>query len=43
MGETLVVGRDIILNVQGIPVDEASDHRRVRTSSIAVHPAGNSR
>jgi serine protease Do len=30
MGEELVVGGDIILNVQGIPVGDVADHRRVR-------------
>jgi len=30
MGEPYVVGGDIILKVQGIPVSDAADHRRVR-------------
>ena len=30
MGEELVVGGDIILKVQGIPVGDVTDHRRVR-------------
>jgi serine protease Do len=30
MGEDLVVGGDIILKVQGIPVGDVADHRRVR-------------
>ena len=30
MGEQYVVGGDIILKVQGIPVSDAADHRRVR-------------
>jgi S1-C subfamily serine protease len=40
MGETLVVGGDIILKVQGIPVGEASDHRRVRDILQSVPPGG---
>ena len=40
MGEQLVVGGDIILKVQGIPVGEASDHRRVRDILDAVPPGG---
>jgi len=40
MGEQLVVGGDIILKVQGIPVGEAADHRRVRDILHAVPPGG---
>lgn len=40
MGEQIVVGGDIILKVQGIPVGEASDHRRVRDILDAVPPGG---
>ena len=40
MGEQLVVGGDIILKVQGIPVGEAADHRRVRDILEAVPPGG---
>jgi S1-C subfamily serine protease len=40
MGEQLVVGGDIILKVQGIPVGEASDHRRVRDILESVPPGG---
>ena len=40
MGEHLVVGGDIILKVQGIPVGEASDHRRVRDILDSVPPGG---
>jgi S1-C subfamily serine protease len=40
MGEQLVVGGDIILKVQGIPVGEAADHRRVRDILDAVPPGG---
>jgi S1-C subfamily serine protease len=40
MGESLVVGGDIILTVQGIPVGEASDHRRVRDILQSVPPGG---
>jgi S1-C subfamily serine protease len=40
MGEQLVVGGDIILKVQGVPVGEASDHRRVRDILDAVPPGG---
>jgi S1-C subfamily serine protease len=38
MGEQLVVGGDIILKVQGIPVGEAAEHRRVRDILDAVPP-----
>src|SRR5256886_15131283 len=38
MGEQLVVGGDIILKVQGIPVGEATDHRRVRDKLDSVPP-----
>jgi S1-C subfamily serine protease len=38
MGEQLVVGGDIILKVQGIPVGDASDHRRVRDILDTVPP-----
>ena len=40
MGEQLVVGGDIILKVQGIPVGEAGDHRRVRDILDTVPPGG---
>lgn len=40
MGEHLVVGGDIILKVQGIPVGEAADHRRVRDILESVPPGG---
>ena len=40
MGEPLVVGGDIILTVQGIPVGEAADHRRVRDILDSVPPGG---
>ena len=40
MGEQLVVGGDIILKVQGIPVGEATDHRRVRDILDSVPPGG---
>ncbi len=40
MGEQLVVGGDIILSVQGIPVGEAADHRRVRDIMETVPPGG---
>jgi serine protease Do len=40
MGEQLVVGGDIILKVQGIPVGEAGDHRRVRDILDAIPPGG---
>jgi serine protease Do len=43
MGEQLVVGGDIILAVQGIPVGEVTDHRRVRDLLEAVPPGGSSR
>jgi serine protease Do len=38
MGEQLVVGGDIILKVQGIPVGDLSDHRRVRDILDTVPP-----
>ncbi len=40
MGEQLVVGGDIILKVQGIPVGEVTDHRRVRDILDGVPPGG---
>jgi hypothetical protein len=40
MGEQLVVGGDIILAVQGIPVGEAAEHRRVRDILDSVPPGG---
>jgi serine protease Do len=40
MGEQLVVGGDIILAVQGIPVGEAADHRRVHDILDSVPPGG---
>jgi S1-C subfamily serine protease len=40
MGEQLVVGGDIILKVQGIPVGEAAEHHRVRDILQAVPPGG---
>jgi S1-C subfamily serine protease len=40
MGEQLVVGGDIILKVQGIPVGEVTEHRRVRDILDAVPPGG---
>jgi serine protease Do len=40
MGESLVVGGDIILKVQGVPVGEASDHRRVRDILQSIPPGG---
>jgi S1-C subfamily serine protease len=40
MGERLAVGGDIILTVQGIPVGEAADHRRVRATLDSVPPGG---
>ncbi len=40
MGEQLVVGGDIILKVQGIPVGEAADHRRVRDILDSIPPGG---
>jgi serine protease Do len=40
MGEQLVVGGDIILKVQGIPVGEVTDHRRVRDILNSVPPGG---
>jgi S1-C subfamily serine protease len=40
MGEQLAVGGDIILKVQGIPVGEAADHRRVRDILQSVPPGG---
>ena len=38
MGEQLVVGGDIILKVQGIPIGDAADHRRVRDILATVPP-----
>lgn len=40
MGEELVVGGDIILKVQGLPVGEVADHRRVRDLLDTVPPGG---
>jgi len=40
MGEQLVVGGDIILKVQGTPVGDVADHRRVRDILDAVPPGG---
>ncbi len=40
MGEQLVVGGDIILKVQGVPVGEASEHRRVRDILESIPPGG---
>ena len=40
MGEQLVVGGDIILKVQGTPVGDAADHRRVRDILDTVPPGG---
>ena len=40
MGEQLVVGGDIILKVQGMPVGEASNHRRVRDILESVPSGG---
>jgi serine protease Do len=40
MGEQFAVGGDIILTVQGIPVGEAADHRRVRDILDSVPPGG---
>jgi len=38
MGRQLVVGGDIILKVQGIPVGDVADHRRVRDLVEALPP-----
>jgi serine protease Do len=38
MGEEIVVGGDIILKVQGIPVGDVADHRRVRDILEALPP-----
>jgi serine protease Do len=38
LGERLVVGGDIILKVQGVPVGDISDHRRVRDLLDALPP-----
>ncbi len=38
MGEQLVVGGDIILKVQGVPVGDVTDHRRVRDLLQALPP-----
>jgi S1-C subfamily serine protease len=40
MGEQLVVGGDIILKVQDIPVGDVTDHRRVRDILDTVPPGG---
>jgi serine protease Do len=40
MGEQLVVGGDIILTVQGIPIGDVTDHRRVRDILGTVPPGG---
>jgi serine protease Do len=40
MGEQLVVGGDIILKVQGIPIGDVTDHRRVRDILGTVPPGG---
>jgi hypothetical protein len=40
MGEQLVVGGDIILTVQGIPIGDVTDHRRVRDVLGTVPPGG---
>jgi S1-C subfamily serine protease len=40
MGEQFVVGGDIILKVQGIPVGDVADHRRVRDILDSVPPGG---
>lgn len=40
MGEPLVVGGDIVLQVQGIPVGEVTEHRRVQDLLDAVPPGG---
>ena len=40
MGEQLVVGGDIILTVQGQPVGDVADHRRVRDLLDTVPPGG---
>jgi serine protease Do len=38
MGEQIVVGGDIILKVQGIPVGEVADHRGVRDLMLRLPP-----
>lgn len=38
MGRGLVVGGDIILKVQGIPVGDVAEHRRVRDLVEALPP-----
>ncbi|HVQ77406.1 MAG TPA: trypsin-like peptidase domain-containing protein [Candidatus Binatia bacterium] len=38
MGEQLVVGGDIILKVQGTPVGDVTDHRRIRDILASVPP-----
>ena len=38
MGEQLVVGGDIILKVQGVPIGDVSDHRRVRDILDSLPP-----
>jgi serine protease Do len=40
MGEPLVVGGDIVLKVQGIPVGEVTEHRRVQDILDTVPPGG---
>jgi hypothetical protein len=40
MGEQLVVGGDIILKVQGIPVGDVSHHRRVQDLLDSIAPGG---
>ena len=40
MGEQLVVGGDIILKVQGFPIGDVTDHRRVRDILGTVPPGG---
>ena len=40
MGEQLVVGGDIILTVHGVPVGDATDHRRVRDLMETIPPGG---
>ena len=40
MGEQLVVGGDIILKVQGIPISDAAHHHRVRDILDSVPPGG---
>jgi S1-C subfamily serine protease len=40
MGESLVVGGDIILKVHGVPVGDLSEHRRVRDLMDTIPPGG---